>query len=128
MREEFLYKTVADPVHKCIGLSELEVKIIDTPIFQRLRNIKSLGLVYYVFPGADYSRFSHSLGAMHIMGRIAERLFKTQREIQLYRLAALLHDVGHYPFSHALETPMKKRFEKEIKCEHEYISELIIMA
>lgn len=107
---EFDYKRVSDPVHHTIGLSKTEVAVVSTTAFQRLRGVKQLGLASLVFPGADYSRFSHSLGVCHVTGSILSALsryrsnFKcTDREIQLYRLAGLLHDVGHYPFSHATE-------------------------
>src|ERR1041384_1291833 len=108
---EYDAKRIADPVHGTIGISELEAKVITTQVFQRLRNIKQLGLAHYVYPGADYSRLSHSLGACHITGRILEALNRncyqefniTELEIRLCRVAALLHDVGHYPFSHAME-------------------------
>lgn len=109
-------KRIADPVHGTIGLSELEVEIIGTPAFQRLRNVRQLGLAHYVFPGADYSRFSHSLGVCHVAGRIMASLRKdssadiSDEEVQEYRLAALLHDVGHYPFSHAMEEAVKNYF------------------
>ena len=89
------------------------MRVIETPAFQRLRNIKHLSLAYLVFPGADFSRFSHSLGACHVMGRTLVSLqhrYPTQisdNDVQLYRLAALLHDVGHYPFSHAMEYAVK---------------------
>src|SRR5438046_9773791 len=102
-------KRVADPVHGTIGLSELEAAVINTGAFQRLRNVKQLGLAHLVYPGADYSRFSHSVGACHVMGRALEALRAYARvtieddDIQLYRLAALLHDVGHYPLSHELQ-------------------------
>ncbi len=100
---------ITDLVHKTIKLSNLEGSIIQTKIFQRLRNVKQLGLAHYVYPGTDFSRFSHSLGVCHITGRILNELIGKQstqlspEEMQKYRLAALLHDVGHYPFSHAME-------------------------
>jgi len=103
-------RRIADPVHNSIGLSDIELEVLRTPAFQRLRNVKQLGLAYLVFPGADYSRFSHSLGVCHVTGQILEALNRnhpdlrlSDREIQLYRLAGLLHDVGHYPFSHTME-------------------------
>ena len=102
-------KTISDPIHHTIELTGEEVKILDTPAFQRLRGVKQLGLTHYVFPGADYSRFSHSLGVLHVTSRILEAL-KTyagveleEREIRSFRLAGMLHDIGHYPFSHATE-------------------------
>lgn len=84
------------------------MQVISTPVFQRLRNVKQLGLAYSAFPGADYSRFSHSIGVCHITGLILENLIRVgieidKKEIQLYRLAGLMHDIGHYPFSHAME-------------------------
>lgn len=112
-------KRVADPVHGTIGLSELEVRVMETQVFQRLRNIKQLGLAHYVYPGADYSRLSHSLGACHVTGRILEALKRNnkgsfdppQEDLQLYRLAGLLHDVGHYPFSHAMEQALEIHYD-----------------
>jgi HD superfamily phosphohydrolase len=112
-------KRIADPVHGTIGLSALEARVISTRAFQRLRNVKQLGLAHYVFPGADYSRFSHSLGVCHLTGRMIDTLknfisssgrqvdpehdLGNDNVVQLYRLAGLLHDLGHYPFSHTTE-------------------------
>lgn len=105
-----IHKRISDPIHGSIELTELEWRVIATPAFQRLRNIKQLGLAHYVFPNADYSRFSHSLGVCHVAGRTLEAIQKvsgasnvSDEEIQQYRLAGLLHDVGHYPYSHAME-------------------------
>lgn len=112
-------KRVADPVHGTIGLSDLEVQVMNTQVFQRLRNVKQLGLAHYVYPGADYSRLSHSLGACHITGRILDSLRRndssfsvSDADFQLYRLAGLLHDIGHYPFSHAMEEALKNHYER----------------
>lgn len=119
--DKFNFKRISDPVHGTIGLSKLEVRIIDTRVFQRLRNIKQLGLAYYVYPGADYSRFSHSIGVCHVQGKIWEAILKKQPElkeevddkkIQIFRLASLLHDIGHYPFSHAMEDAIKDHYSK----------------
>ena len=112
-------KRISDPVHGTIGLSKLEVEIINTPAFQRLRNVKQLGLAHMVYPGADYSRFSHSIGVCHVVGRLMEalRLQKTggidEATMQQYRLAGLLHDVGHYPFSHAMEDALDEHFSRK---------------
>lgn len=83
------------------------VRLIDTPEFQRLRRIKQLGLGLYTYQGAEHSRFTHSLGTLHLMTRILERLSERSglapEDRAAARAAALLHDVGHAPFSHAME-------------------------
>jgi HD superfamily phosphohydrolase len=109
MGEDFRHKIIIDPVHGDIGLSKLETELIDTPTFQRLRRIKQLGFAYTVYPNARHSRFEHSLGVMHIMSRILES-FRSKDESTVpendyrkLRIAALLHDIGHYPYSHLME-------------------------
>lgn len=123
-------KRVADPVHGTISLTEVEEKIIDTRTFQRLRNIKQLGNVDLVFPGANYSRFSHSLGVCHIAGKILDSLKASGSDIdeaewQRYRLAALLHDVGHYPFSHVIEHAMENVYGED-RLAHEAVGGLVV--
>jgi HD superfamily phosphohydrolase len=110
-----LLKEVRDPVHGFVYLNETEMKIVGTAPFQRLRYIHQLALTYLVYPGAEHSRFPHSLGVMEFSTQIFNVLMmKHQRELrwsdprvrrnrQLLRLAALLHDTGHAPFSHASE-------------------------
>src|SRR6266496_185253 len=102
-----------DPVHNIIPLRDdsaedrLMMRLIDAPEFQRLRRIKQLGLGLYTYQGAEHSRFTHSLGAFHLMTRVMDRLSeqhtieKTDRVAA--RAAALLHDVGHGSFSHVME-------------------------
>jgi len=104
---------VSDPIYGSVGITENELYVIETPVFQRLRHIKQLGASFFVYPSATHSRFSHSIGAMFIMGKIAERLYEIDHitdydEVEKLRLAALLHDIGHYPFSHCLEQPIQK--------------------
>lgn len=100
---------VNDPVHGTIFLSDVERELIGTRPYQRLHNVYQLGLTHLVFPGANYSRFSHSLGTCHIAGRLLEAIqsnrpgLLSEGDVQIYRLAALLHDIGHYPFSHSME-------------------------
>lgn len=98
-------KHIADPVYGAIDLEDVEVAVIDTPTFQRLRRIRQLAMVSQVYPGADHSRFLHSIGVLAIMARVVERLRKTipEKDAPKLRLAALLHDIGHYPYSHLLE-------------------------
>lgn len=109
-------KRISDPVHGIISLTEVELAVVDSRAFQRLRGVRQLGLAHYVFPGADYTRFAHSLGACHVMGRIMEALKSggasiDAKMVQVHRLAALLHDVGHYPFSHATEHAMEDHYK-----------------
>ncbi|MEO5975825.1 MAG: HD domain-containing protein [Chryseolinea sp.] len=102
-------KIINDPVYGFITLhSDLIFDIISHPNFQRLRHIKQLGLTDYVYPAALHTRFQHALGAMHLMGKALEALrFKgieiSAEEYEASQLAILLHDIGHGPFSHALE-------------------------
>lgn len=93
-------------------MTQPELDVIDTPIFQRLHNIRQLGTVYTVFPGATHTRFAHSLGVMQIVDRLVTsrglRRKVSRDERERLRMAALLHDVGHYPLSHVVETVMNK--------------------
>jgi HD superfamily phosphohydrolase len=101
---------IRDPLWNNIRLDPLAFELIDTPAFQRLRYVRQLGLAFLVYPGATHSRFEHALGTYHLARRTLT-LFEEQEEnsrigddeCQLIRVAALLHDIGHYPFSHALE-------------------------
>ncbi len=102
-----------DPVHNIIRLQtdndegELMMRLIDTGEFQRLRRIKQLGLGLYTYQGAEHSRFTHSLGAFHLMTRVLDRLSERHTidpaDRMAARAAALLHDVGHGSFSHVME-------------------------
>jgi HD superfamily phosphohydrolase len=99
-----------DPLWNNIRLDPLALALLDTPVVQRLRYVRQLGLAFLVYPGASHSRFEHALGAHHLAG-VALRLMDEQghlahvpaEEPAIVRAAALLHDIGHYPFSHALE-------------------------
>lgn len=101
---------IRDPLWDNIQLDADALAVLDTPPVQRLRYVRQLGHAFLVYPGATHSRFEHALGAYHLTGRalgILEQrgeLGRVPREERLaVRLAALLHDIGHYPFSHALE-------------------------
>ena len=119
MNSTLYFKRISDPVHGTIGLTEIEAELLSTQACQRLRNVKQLGLAHYVFPGADYSRLSHCIGVCHVTGRILNHLrsFATKSikdsEYQRYRLAGLLHDIGHYPFSHAFEDAVTTYYATE---------------
>ncbi|WP_018130886.1 HD domain-containing protein [Effusibacillus pohliae] len=121
-------KTIRDPVHNIIQIDteseKLLLDLIDTREFQRLRFIKQLGLSSFTYPGAEHTRFSHSLGVTHLMKRFIDKIGglsgatnkKYAEELNDHRLlalaAALLHDIGHGPFSHALERTTGVRHEK----------------
>src|SRR5688500_13626728 len=101
---------IRDPLWNNIRVDDVALRLIDTPTFQRLRYVRQLGLAHLVYPGATHTRFEHALGAYHLARR-ALALLEERREFdrlpadecQVVRVAALLHDIGHYPFSHALE-------------------------
>ncbi|MBE3595154.1 MAG: HD domain-containing protein [Candidatus Carbobacillus altaicus] len=122
-------KTIRDPVHNLIQFSEKDesiiLRLIDTPEFQRLHHIRQLGLSFLTYPGATHTRFSHSLGVTHLMRRFLDQLTTRAREQDeqdlkaalkdgrmLALAGALLHDVGHGPFSHALEQVTQIRHER----------------
>ncbi|MBQ2177314.1 MAG: HD domain-containing protein, partial [Alphaproteobacteria bacterium] len=96
-------KFIRDSVYGDINLSEFEVKVMDMPQFQRLRRIKQLGLISLIYPGATHTRFEHCLGTMNLGSKLAEELELDQDDVELIRISALLHDIGHGPFSHVSE-------------------------
>ena len=103
------FEILRDPVWNNIRVDELTLELVDTEVFQRLRYVRQLGWTYLVYPGATHSRFEHALGTHHLSRRTlallceAEDASISEQEQAIVRSAALLHDVGHYPFSHALE-------------------------
>jgi len=108
-----IVRMVRDPLWQNIGLDRTAAAIVDAPEFQRLRHVKQLGFAHLVYPGAFHTRFLHALGVYHLTGRaidalrsrgaLAELSAEQEADIPVVRLAALLHDIGHYPFSHAME-------------------------
>jgi len=111
------------PIHGSIPFDERERHIIDHPLVQRLRHISQLGFADRVYPGATHSRFSHSLGVMHLAGRVFDQVVQSGAEMgsgifsqealdylrRIVRLAGLLHDLGHPPFSHSFEALLPPR-------------------
>jgi hypothetical protein len=105
-----MFDIIRDPLWNNITLDDLSIRLVDTRAFQRLRYVRQLGLAYLVYPGATHTRFEHALGAWHLAGRTLGLLqargdltAQHSREARIVAAAALLHDIGHYPFSHALE-------------------------
>lgn len=112
-------KTFRDPIHGDIQVAQMQLAVIDSDVFQRLRYVRQTGLLHFVFPGALHSRFVHSIGTMHIAQRVFLQLFPHYRPASeetasyphhearyigtVFELAALLHDVGHCAFSHSIE-------------------------
>lgn len=98
-------RIVVDNIHGDIELSDREWRVVNTASFQRLRGLKQLGMGHFTYPNATHTRFAHSLGVFAIMCRILaqSRLRLPRRDLENLRLAALLHDIGHYPYSHLME-------------------------
>jgi len=116
---------IRDPIHGFIYREPREKKIVDTKVFQRLRRLKQLALASLVYPGAVHSRFEHSLGSFHIAREVASRLLPNESDRELVRLAALLHDIGHGPFSHVSE-PILQRFSTvDLGSDRQQIHEII---
>lgn len=128
------YEIVKDPVYGYIKLYDHELKIINTSVMQRLRRIKQLSSAHFVYPGATHTRFSHSIGAMHIAGIYTEKLLEplvhdrtisrgeAQRYVLMMRLWGLTHDLGHGPFSHVFETAVLNDFS----ITHEHMSAKVL--
>ncbi|MEO6133071.1 MAG: HD domain-containing protein, partial [Saprospiraceae bacterium] len=118
-------KLINDPVYGLIHIrTPLLFDLIEHPLFQRLRRIKQTGLTHLVYPGAQHTRFHHALGAMHLMGMAMDELKSKQveispREEEAALIAVLLHDIGHSPYSHALEGQL-------ILTDHESIGKVLI--
>lgn len=114
------YKHIFDPIHGNIRLGGALLAVVDTEIFQRLREIKQLGACYYVFPGATHNRFEHCIGVCHLAGVMMRHLREnqpeldiTERQIELVSLAGLLHDVGHMCFSHSFDNVLIPKLQQD---------------
>ena len=117
---------IKDPVHGYVYITDAEKKIIDTYPMQRLRRLRQLAGSEYVYPGANHTRFEHSLGVMFLAGQVLvnPRISQaaTEDEVDMCRLSALLHDCGHGPFSHVFEHLLSKNLNKT----HEDLTSWII--
>ena len=121
------YLDIIDPIHDFIRVFGLELKIIDNPIFQRLRRIRQLSSAHFTYPSAQHTRFEHSLGTMHIAGLAGQTLYEknylSQNDVEHLRIAALIHDIGHGPFSHLYEEVLQTKNQFS----HEQLGEKIIL-
>ena len=104
-------KVINDAIHGQFNLEGVAQELLSTPEMNKLSHIKQLGLAHLVFPGAHHTRFEHSLGASHIAGRMADSLSLDVIDADTLRVAAMLHDVGHGPYSHTLEHILAERGE-----------------
>src|SRR6185312_8231235 len=136
-----VHHEIRDPIHVFIHLDSFEKRVVDSPAFQRLRHITQLALTYLIYPGATHKRFEHSLGVMELAGRVFDVVTKPGnltdevRELvpeialsdslgywrKVLRMAALCHDIGHLPFSHAAEAELLPQ-----GFTHESLSRLLI--
>ncbi len=120
------YIDIIDPIHSFIRINPLEHQIVDLAVFQRLRRIRQLSGAHLTYPGAQHTRFEHSLGVMHIAGQAAQSLQEKgildSDKVEQLRLAGLLHDIGHGPFSHLFEEVLGE----QSKVSHEDIGRRII--
>ncbi|KAI8369175.1 hypothetical protein EDC96DRAFT_607057 [Choanephora cucurbitarum] len=126
-------KVMNDPIHGHITLDDYTVEFIDTPQFQRLRDLKQLGALYFIFPGASHNRFEHSVGVSHLSGTLVERFAReqpelnvTQDEIKCLKLAGLCHDLGHGPFSHVFDGSFMPHARPGLNWSHEQASEMML--
>jgi HD superfamily phosphohydrolase len=107
---------IKDPVHGYVYITEAEKRLIDSYPFQRLRRLRQLAGSEFVYSGANHTRFEHSIGVTHLAGKLTENpnlsQFLSEEEVQIVRMAALLHDVGHGPFSHVFEHLLVKFLNK----------------
>lgn len=131
---EFVDKPIYDNVQGFVRVTKCEMEIINSPFFQRLREIRQLGFASYVFPGATHNRLSHSIGVLAIVGKIIRNLKRCNesvdhRDEKVLRMAALLHDIGHYPFSHTVEAAYKtchRDIQAYLAAEDEQNQEMVI--
>lgn len=106
---------IRDSIHGDLHLNDFELEILDTVEMQRLRRIKQLGFTNLIYPGANHTRFEHSIGTLFLADKLAKRLGFDPEIQQLLRICGLLHDIGHAPFSHVTERALKHNHETVTK-------------
>lgn len=127
-------RNIRDPIHGFVSVQGRELDVLDTPLFQRLRRIRQLAMAQLVYPGALHTRFDHTLGVLHVAGRLCEQLKVDDHHTKIIRFAALLHDIGHGPFSHVSESILTQISGDELARQagkrdkiHELITQQIIL-
>ena len=115
-------RVINDTIHGSFSIDGVREDLLSTPEFNKLSHIKQLGLAHLVFPGAHHTRFEHSLGVSHLAGKMAESISLSNEESTIVEVAAMLHDVGHGPYSHTLEHILHERGGAD----HMHITEGII--
>ena len=127
------FKVAFDPIHSYIQLDAPTLAIVDTPEFQRLRDLKQLGTCYFVFPGASHNRFEHSLGVSHLSGSMIDHFMASQpglaitaEEASYVRIAGLVHDLGHGPFSHVFDGQFIPTVRPGLSWHHEQMSAALL--
>ena len=105
-------KFIRDSIHGNLPLNPFEIEVLDYPQLQRLRRVKQLGFISLIYPGANHSRFEHSIGTMHLASKLADQLELSKEDKDLVRIAGLLHDAGHGPFSHVSEAVLGVNHEE----------------
>lgn len=106
-------KVIHDSVHGSVKVEGVFLDLLERPEMQRLHGVHQLGLAHYVFPGANHTRLEHSLGTYHIADKMSIALGLLEKERKTVLAAALLHDIGHAPFSHTLEEVIHDRMGKD---------------
>lgn len=106
---------IRDSIHGDLHLTDFELKVVDTVEMQRLRRIKQLGFTNLVYPGANHTRFEHSIGTLSLANKVGTTLELDKEVIELLRICGLLHDIGHSPFSHVSEKALKHKHETVTK-------------
>ncbi len=114
-------KIIKDPVHGYVEVEEFILPLLDSPVVQRLRYVRQLGFSYLVYPGANHTRFEHSLGTMHLADVASRRFGLSEDDRMLMIASALLHDIGHGPFSHASEPIMESLLHRT----HDQIDDIV---
>ena len=117
----YLLKIIKDPVHGYVEVEDFALALLDSPALQRLRYIRQLGFSYLVYPGANHTRFEHALGTMYLADVACRKFMFPDEDRTLVAASALLHDIGHGPFSHASEPIMEEYLHRS----HDDISAIV---